>query len=67
MIDHYYFPYSVFTNAVKLAALLIWTWYFFASTRVREVFLERTWGPPAGLTLQLAGAAEGSEGEGDKK
>ena len=70
VIDNYYFPRSIFTNFIKLIGLLIWTAYFFASMRVNDVFRTKTWEAEhqdrEGNALQLAGAAERREGEGDE-
>jgi hypothetical protein len=39
VIDHYYFPQAVLSNAARLGGLLLWTGYFFVSERVEAVFL----------------------------
>jgi hypothetical protein len=70
VIDHYYFPRSTFTNGVRLIGLSMWTLYFLVSMRVNDVFRTKTSeaehesGEPT--SLQLPGATERSEGEGDE-
>ncbi len=70
-IDYYYFPKSVLLNAARLAGLLMWTIYFFVSTRIHSVFLTKTWETEMGRAplnpLQLSGLVEGSEGKSEKE
>lgn len=43
VIDHYYFPGSVYVNSLRLIGLVLWTLYFFVSKRIQAVFLTKTW------------------------
>jgi hypothetical protein len=69
-IDHFYFPRSTFTNGVRLIGLSIGTLYFFVSVRVNDVFGRKTREAEhkSGdrTSLQLPGATERREGEGDE-
>lgn len=70
VIDHYYFPRSTFTNGVRLIGLSLWTLYFFVSMRVNDVFRTKTCEAEQGSgersSLQLPGATERCEGQGDE-